>query len=107
MRTTDGRSAFAAAENADDNTRASLGASVFGVTVPPGASDGAGGPAAGDAAELPSSVFGGGAAGRRHPAPTTPATTTMTRAILTGAIYHVSTIGESPPARPSRNIERP
>jgi hypothetical protein len=34
MRTTDGRSARATAENADDITRASLGASVLGVTGP-------------------------------------------------------------------------
>jgi hypothetical protein len=62
MRTTDGRRAFAAAENADDNTRASLGASVFGVTVPPGASEGAGGPDVGASAALPWSALGGGAA---------------------------------------------
>ena len=42
MRTTDGRNAFAVAENADDSTRASFGASVLGVTGPPGASAGAG-----------------------------------------------------------------
>ena len=35
MRTTEGRSACATAENADDSTRASFGASVFGVTGPP------------------------------------------------------------------------
>jgi len=45
MRTTDGRSARAAAENADDSTRASLGACVLGVTVLPGASEGGGGSA--------------------------------------------------------------
>ena len=40
MRTTDGRRARATAEKADDRTRASLGASVFGVTAPPGCSAG-------------------------------------------------------------------
>ena len=59
MRTTDGRSALATAENADDSTRASLGASVLGVTVPPGASDGAGRPPAGAPVGLASSAFGG------------------------------------------------
>ncbi len=48
MRTTDGRSARATASKADDRTRASLGASVLGVTAPPGCSpggaDGAAGP---------------------------------------------------------------
>jgi len=40
MRTTDGRRARATAEKADERTRASLGASVFGVTAPPGCSAG-------------------------------------------------------------------
>src|SRR5580704_2041122 len=42
MRTTEGRSARATAEKADDRTRASLGASVLGVTAPPGCSAGGG-----------------------------------------------------------------
>ena len=58
MRTTDGASARAAAENADDSTRASLGASVLGVTVPPGVSDGAGGGTGGGRVALDSSGFG-------------------------------------------------
>ena len=62
MRTTDGRSARATAENADDSTRASLGASVLGVTVPPGTSDGAAGaPGAGAAGGLASPGSGAGA----------------------------------------------
>ena len=50
MRTTDGRSARATAEKADDRTRASLGASVLGVTAPPGCSAGGGEGSAGEAA---------------------------------------------------------
>ena len=86
MRTTDGRSAFAAAENAVDSTRASLGASVLGVTVPPGASDGAGGSPEGAAAERSWPAGGAWGAWRRHPEPTTPATSRITTAILTEAI---------------------
>ena len=41
MRTTDGPSAFATFENARDSARASLGASVFGVTAAPAAATGA------------------------------------------------------------------
>ena len=59
MRTTDGRSAFAAAENADDSTRASLGASVLGVTVPPGCS--AGGAVGAEGASLLAGAGGAGA----------------------------------------------
>ena len=40
MRTTDGRNAFATAENAEESTRASLGAWVRGVTGPPAGSAG-------------------------------------------------------------------
>jgi hypothetical protein len=87
MRTTDGRNAFAAAENADDNTRASLGASVFGVTVPPGVRDGAGGVVDdGAPAGLPSPPVGAWDAFRRQAEPTTPVTSRTTTAILTEAI---------------------
>ena len=83
MRTTDGRSARATAENADDSTRASLGASVRGVTVPPGASDGAAGAPAGAPVGLASSDFGGAA--RRWQPVATATVSRMTKAILTDA----------------------
>jgi hypothetical protein len=81
MRTTDGRNAFATAENADDNTRASFGASVFGVIGPLGVRAGA---EADPAAERPSSDFG--VAARRWHAVATTALRRMTIAIRTDAI---------------------
>jgi hypothetical protein len=84
MRTTDGRNAFAAAENADDRTRASLGAAVLGVTVSPGDNDGAAG-SGGAWADPVASLFGEGA-WRRQPVAPTAVSNTMTRAVLTEAI---------------------
>ena len=90
MRTTDGRSAFATAENADDSTRASFGASVFGVTGPPGASAGGGG---GSCAALGAAVPPGAACcpsperdpdpPRRHPGEAAMTTTATATATLT------------------------
>jgi hypothetical protein len=82
MRTTDGRSARAAAENAADSTRASLGASVRGVTTLPGASDGAAGAAAGAAG---SPGFGDGAR-RWQPTAAAHASNQTTGPIRTDAI---------------------
>jgi hypothetical protein len=83
MRTTDGRKARAAAENAADSTRASLGASVRGVTTLPGASDGAG--AAGDVGAGSAPGFGAGAE-RLQPAAAAHTTNETTRPIRTDAI---------------------
>src|SRR5688572_7725795 len=90
MRTTDGRNAFAVVENAVDSTRASFGASVLGVTGPPGASVGAGG---GSCAALGAAVLPGAVCWtsperdpdppRRHPGEAAMTTTATTTATLT------------------------
>src|SRR5262245_22149141 len=103
MRTTLGRSARATAENADDSTRASLGACILGVTgpAPPAPARGAVGAASSAVGDGSAGEEDAGAEARRSRSQPSTATV-ITRAAAVAFMEGLLSGGSSPRATPCR-----